>query len=87
MSSNRNVDNEQLPQKSDNGSADRRDTFTGLLNASNAIQIEEERSRCLCDWDYATAHGTQRAHNPLCPVHDPQRAINAGAPQSELTRK
>ena len=87
MSSKRTVNNERPPEKSDNVSADRGDTLSDLLNASKAVQIEDERSRCKCDWDYATAHGTQRAHNPLCPVHDSERAINAGAPQSELTRK
>jgi hypothetical protein len=42
-----------------------------LQNASNAIQMEDERSRqrCECDWEYATECGTQRAHNPLCRVH------------------
>jgi hypothetical protein len=42
-----------------------------LQNASNAIQMEDERSReqCQCDWEYATSRGTQRAHNPLCRVH------------------
>jgi hypothetical protein len=42
-----------------------------LQNASNAVQVEDERSRqrCECDWEYATECGTQRAHNPLCRVH------------------
>ena len=43
-----------------------------LENVRDAIRVADERSRyqqCKCDWDYATEHGIQRAHNPLCPVH------------------
>jgi hypothetical protein len=67
-------------EKGEKASADRRDTFSDLQNVSDAIQMEDERSRCKCDWDYATANGTQRAHNPLCPVHDPERVVNAVPP-------
>jgi hypothetical protein len=59
-----------------------------LQNASNAIQMADERSRqqrCQCEWDYATGHGTQRAHNPLCPVHDP--VLDPVATERGLARK
>jgi hypothetical protein len=60
-----------------------------LENASNAIQMADERSRqqqCRCDWDYATANGIQRAHNPLCPVHDREPVLDAVATEVELSR-
>jgi hypothetical protein len=61
-----------------------------LQNASNAIQMSDERSRhqqCKCEWDYATANGIQRAHNPLCPVHDPEPVLDVVGTQLELNRK
>jgi hypothetical protein len=56
-----------------------------LEKVGKAIQAADERSRyqqCKCDWDYATEHGTQRAHNPLCPVHglEPVAALPQSSP-------
>jgi hypothetical protein len=71
-------------EQGEEASADRRETFSDLENVRNAIQVENERSRqqrCKCDWDYATSHGTQRAHNPLCPVHGSEPVLNAVATQ------
>jgi len=94
MDSNLEVASEGSFEKREKVSPDPPETFSDLercdlRNASEAIQVEDERSRqqCQCDWEYATASGTQRAHNPLCPVHDPERVVNAVATQRELTRK
>ncbi len=66
-------------EKDERVSADDRDTFN-LENLRDVIQMAEKRSRqerCKCGWDYATGQGTQRAYNPLCPVHDPERVATA----------
>jgi hypothetical protein len=69
-------------EKGEKVSADRCETFSDLENVRNAIRAEDERSRqqrCKCNWDYATFNGTQRAHNPLCPVHDSEPVVDASA--------
>jgi hypothetical protein len=61
-----------------------------LQNASNAIQMADERSRqqrCQCEWDYATGQGVQRAHNPLCPVHEAEPVLDTLGTQRELISK
>jgi hypothetical protein len=90
MDSKPEVNREESLENRERASADRRDTFSDLQNVGNAIQVEDERSRqqrCKCDWDYATANGTLRAHNPLCPVHDLEPAVNAVQTNVELSRK
>jgi hypothetical protein len=90
MDSKPEVNREESLENRERASADRRDTFSDLQNVGNAIQVEDERSRqqrCKCDWDYATANGMLRAHNPLCPVHDLEPAVNAVQTNVELSRK
>jgi hypothetical protein len=85
MGSKRKLNSEESLEKREKVSADRRETeleSCDLENVRNAIQVADEGSRCRCDWDYATAHGMQRAHNPLCPVHDSERVVNAVPPAS-----
>lgn len=71
-----------LEKSEDASSSDSRDVFSDLHNVRSAIQMEDERSRqeCKCGWDYATGHGTQRAHNTQCPVHDTKRVVTSVEP-------
>jgi hypothetical protein len=84
MDTDAGVKREPSLQRGEEASADIRDTFSDLRHG---IQMADERSRCQCSWDYATGNGTQRAHNPLCPVHDRERVLDAIGTQRELTSK
>ncbi len=87
MAIEREVNSQGSLETGEKVSADRGDTFSDLEKFREAIQVEDDHFRCRCEWDYATGNGTQRGHNPLCPVHDRQHVLDATGTQGEQTSK